>query len=141
MRAAHDNHDRRAGLIAALLWYGTWIASASIAAGMALAIFPHTAHRFLHVASSEGIVRVGIALFIVLPIARVALMLGMFLRDRDHVYAAISALVLAIITAGIVIGIQESGVATAGSPSRESPSATRHLDDVRCRTCAPRSTG
>jgi uncharacterized membrane protein len=42
---------------------------------------------------------------VLLPVARVALMLAIFLRDRDYAYMVISALVLAIIGAGILIGL------------------------------------
>jgi uncharacterized membrane protein len=44
--------------------------------------------------------KVGVALFIFLPVARVALMFAFFLRERDYVFTAIAALVLAIIGTG-----------------------------------------
>ncbi|HEY4338496.1 MAG TPA: DUF1634 domain-containing protein [Steroidobacteraceae bacterium] len=74
--------------VARLLRDGTWLASLIIAAGL---IFesPHT-------------VWVGIAVLIFLPVARVALMLAFFLRRRDYLYTAISALVLAIIGIGLI---------------------------------------
>jgi uncharacterized membrane protein len=53
-----------------------------------------------------GLVKVGVALFILLPVARVALMLAIFLRERDYAYTAISALVLLIIAAGVVSGLR-----------------------------------
>jgi uncharacterized membrane protein len=53
--------------------------------------------------SGYDVVKAGIALFIFLPIARVALMFTIFLRERDYVYVMISALVLLIITDGIFI--------------------------------------
>lgn len=91
MKPATDNDERRERMIAALLWYGTWLASALIAVGMVL--------------DGYDIVKAGVALFICLPIARVALMLVTFLRERDYAYVAISALVLAIIGAGVVAGL------------------------------------
>ncbi|MDM4501851.1 DUF1634 domain-containing protein [Klebsiella oxytoca] len=42
-------------------------------------------------------------MFILLPVARVALMLTIFLRERDYAYVVIAALVLAIIAAGVTI--------------------------------------
>ena len=47
----------------------------------------------------------GIGLFIALPVLRVASMLAHFLRAGDKRFAAISALVLAIIFAGIGTGL------------------------------------
>jgi uncharacterized membrane protein len=49
--------------------------------------------------------KVGVALFIVLPAARVALMLLIFLRERDYAFSLISALVLTIIAAGFLLGL------------------------------------
>ena len=52
------------------------------------------------------LVQAGVALFILLPVARVALMLALFLRERDYAYTAISALVLLIIAAGVLSGLR-----------------------------------
>lgn len=105
MRSRTDNFERREQIIAALLWYGTWLASAVITAGMTLdALQPFEGQLNLGF-SGYDIVKAGVALFILLPIARVVLMLAIFLRERDLVYTAISALVLIIIAAGIVIGL------------------------------------
>ncbi len=91
MKSATDNYERREQVIAALLWYGTWLASAVIAVGMVL--------------GGYGIIKAGVALFICLPIARLVLMLVIFLRERDYAYMAISALVLAIIGAGVFVAL------------------------------------
>ena len=79
--------------IAGLLWYGTWVAVAVIAVG-------------LLVGGPIGLtlVKAGIAIFILLPIGRVAFLLGMFVREKDRAYIAISALVLAILAASVVAG-------------------------------------
>jgi uncharacterized membrane protein len=82
-------------IVAALLRYGTWCASVLIACGMIL--------EARHLAAGP-LVRAGVALFILLPVARLALMLAIFLRERDYVYALISALVLSIIAAGVAVG-------------------------------------
>ncbi|MDE2344185.1 MAG: DUF1634 domain-containing protein [Betaproteobacteria bacterium] len=55
--------------------------------------------------SGHDLVKAGIAAFIFLPSARVALMLAIFVRERDCVYAAIAALVLVIIATGLILEI------------------------------------
>jgi uncharacterized membrane protein len=94
---------RREQIVAGLLWYGTWIASAIIATGMIVGWLQKFAGSFLFDLSGYDVVKAGVALFILLPVARVALMLMIFLRERDYVYVMISALVLLIIAAGIFI--------------------------------------
>lgn len=100
-----DTYQRREQLIAALLWYGTWVASAVIAAGVMLGVLPELETWLVLGVSGTSLVKTGVALFILLPIARVALMLVIFLRERDYAYTAISALVLAIIAAGMLFGL------------------------------------
>jgi uncharacterized membrane protein len=82
--------------IAQLLWYGTWIAVLAVGVGMAMGL-----------SSPDGltVAKAGIALFILLPIARVGLMLALFIWERDYVYAAISVSVLLVIASGIVAGM------------------------------------
>jgi uncharacterized membrane protein len=95
MRHTAGNFEGRERLIAGLLWYGTWIAAAVVGTGLAVALSGH-----------DGLIlaKAGIALFILLPVARVALMLAIFVRERDYAYAAIAAVVLAIIVAGVAAG-------------------------------------
>jgi uncharacterized membrane protein len=76
-------------LVAALLRYGTWLASAAIGAGLVLA--------------NRRIATLGIVLFIVLPMLRVALMLVVFVRERDARLALAAGLVLAIILTSIAV--------------------------------------
>lgn len=92
-------------LLARLLHYGTWLASSVIALGLVVALVegysgPHD--PALPVGMS--IVRGGIALFILLPVARVLLMLLVFLRERDYRFSAIAALVLLIILLAVALG-------------------------------------
>ncbi len=95
--------ERRERIIAGLLWYGTWFASVLIAAGMLLAaIEPSLAAPALPL-SGYGAIKAGVAVFILLPVARVILMLAIFLRERDYTYAVIAGFVLAIIAAGVII--------------------------------------
>ena len=59
----------------------------------------------LHLVSAPGVlVSCGLLLLIVLPIARVALSLLHFGYERDRLYVALTAVVLAILVAGIVSG-------------------------------------
>jgi uncharacterized membrane protein len=81
-------------LLAKLLSRGTWLASGVIALGLAVGSFRHD----LRIAAA------GIALFIALPVARVATMLVVFLRRRDYRFSALAALVLTIIALGIALG-------------------------------------
>jgi uncharacterized membrane protein len=93
-------------LVAGLLRYGSWSALAAIGLGYALALTgSHAPIWNLAVLSEMRIVRVGIALFILLPILRVLLMLLVFIRERDFRFAFISGMVLAIILLGIVLGL------------------------------------
>lgn len=91
-------------LLAEALRYGTWIASATIIAGLVLpAIKGYLRHDGASV-SMTGLVKFGIALFILLPVMRVVVMLIAFLRDKDYRMGAIAGLVLAIIILGCVMG-------------------------------------
>ena len=89
-------------LVAGLLRHGTWLASVIIAAGLAVERLHRAATPMLHGSNGLYAVKAGIALFIFLPVARLVLMLAFFLRERDYVYTAISAFVLAIIGTGLV---------------------------------------
>jgi len=93
-------------LLAALLRYGSWSASAAIGLGYALALIGSHADSWNPpVLSNMRFVRVGIVLFILLPILRVLLMLLFFIRERDFRFAFISGMVLAIILLGIFLGV------------------------------------
>ncbi len=93
-----DRKDRRDQTTGSLLWYGTWTAPAVIAVGIVVEAILPGAH-------GNELVKTGIVLFILLPVARVALVLVMFLRGRDFVFAAVSATVLAIIAVGVVVAL------------------------------------
>src|SRR5690606_3471799 len=89
MTDASQWRERR---IAALLHYGTWLASWLLGeppwAGL--------------------LASVGIGVFIALPVLRVALMLVIFLRERDYLYSALALAVLAIIAAALAVGLLAS---------------------------------
>jgi hypothetical protein len=106
--------------LAVLLQYGTWAASLTIAVGCALALFGHAvpvarADWGAAVAKGYGerIVTAGIALFILLPVLRLMLMLGVFLHQRDYRFSVVTLLVLVIVFAGCVIGAHMSGALAA----------------------------
>ncbi|MCH4542864.1 DUF1634 domain-containing protein [Ochrobactrum sp. POC9] len=98
MKAAR-NVERRDEIIASLLWYGTWFATAVIAVGVIMTAIEPTQSFF----SGYDIVKAGIAVFILLPIVRVVLTMYLFVRERDYVYAVIAATVLLIIATGVVV--------------------------------------
>jgi uncharacterized membrane protein len=95
--------------LAALLKYGTWVASLTIAVGfiLTLSAAPTSGHRVM-LPAGMPIVTAGIALFILLPVLHLTLTLGMFLRQRDYRFSAITLLVLLIVAAGCVVGAHMS---------------------------------
>lgn len=102
MKPGAHNVERRDQIIAGLLWYGTWFATALIAVGI-LVTAAEPFLGFVLPLSGYDAVKAGVAVFILLPVARVMLMLTVFLRERDYTYTAIAAFVLAIIAAGVLI--------------------------------------
>lgn len=88
--------DRR---LAGLLSYGTWIASALIAAGLALPLIGVNPAL-----EDVQLVTAGIAVIITLPVLRVTMMCFSFLHERDLGFAAVAAFVLAIIAISLIIG-------------------------------------
>jgi hypothetical protein len=100
MRAA----GRLEEMLAALLRFGSWLASAAIGLGYALALISSHSPTWNLVLPDIRIVSVGIGLFILLPILRVLLMFFVFIRERDFRFAFISGVVLAIILFGIFLG-------------------------------------
>ena len=95
-------HPRLEGLLARTLTFGTWLASATILLGLAVPL--------LGAGAGGALVIAGIALFLLLPVLRVAVMLVVFVGERDYRFAAIAALVLAIIGFGAVLGVSMGGL-------------------------------
>ena len=54
------------------------------------------------------VVAAGVALFIALPVLRVLVMLGAFIRHRDYRLVIVATVVLMTILAGLVIGLSSS---------------------------------
>jgi uncharacterized membrane protein len=92
--------------LARLLDYGSWLASAVIGLGLALALINGRSRApDPGILSSILIVTAGIALFILLPVLRVILMLIVFVRQRGYRSIAIATLVLLIILLGFAAGM------------------------------------
>lgn len=103
MKPGTDDFERRGQIVAGLLRYGTWLATALVAFGLLLTLFEPVPRWPALPLSGHDAMRAGIVMFISLPIARVALLLAIFLQERDYAYTAIAALVLAIIAAGLIL--------------------------------------
>ncbi|MRN66289.1 DUF1634 domain-containing protein [Brucella sp. 10RB9213] len=91
--------------IAKLLHYGTGLASTIIAIGLVIQWLHTLLTSTMLGLAGHNLVQVGVAIFIVLPVLRVALMLFQFAQARDIAYVTISALVLVIIGAGFLVGL------------------------------------
>jgi uncharacterized membrane protein len=96
LKTEADLSGQLENLLGRLLHYGTLAASGIIALGLALGVASGP--------MGIGVATAGIALFILLPALRVAVMLIFFLRARDYRYGAIAALVLLIISISFVVG-------------------------------------
>lgn len=83
-------------LLSKLLHFGTLLASAVVAAGLAIALASG--------APGMRVATAGIVLFILLPVVRVGAMLVYFVRARDYRFGAIAALVLLIILCSYLVG-------------------------------------
>jgi hypothetical protein len=99
-------HPRLEALVARLLDHGTWIACLIIGIGILAAL----SGAEPAVRAGSYFIATGVALFIALPILRVALMAIVFLKERDYVFGAIATSVLLIIAFGTAVGIEYSNV-------------------------------
>jgi len=102
-----SGHPLLERLLAMVLQYGTWLASAAIGVGLAIALVD--SHSGLHnvgFLSSTRIISLGILLFILLPVFRVFLMLLVFVKERDYRFSVIAGLVLVILIMGFIIGMR-----------------------------------
>jgi uncharacterized membrane protein len=97
MEPAMGHLERRLG---ATLRIGTWVAAAVIAGGLAWSFFS--------VEGGKAIVTAGIAIIIVLPVVRVAMMLFAFAKARDLRFVAVAVVVLLMIGLGLLAGLNSS---------------------------------
>jgi uncharacterized membrane protein len=92
--------------LAALLSYGSWLASGTIGLGFTLALIASNRRmQSVAILPNLRIAKTGIVLLILLPVLRVLLMLLVFIRERDFRLSLIAGLVLAIILLAIVLGL------------------------------------
>jgi uncharacterized membrane protein len=104
------NAERRLeGVLSIVLRYGTWSACALIGAGIVWVLIEQAAPgptTATTAASASGmpLVTLGVALLLGLPVLRVALMAIAFARERDYLFVALAAAVLAVIGLGLVLG-------------------------------------
>jgi uncharacterized membrane protein len=92
--------------LAALLQYGTAIASSVMGVGLLWAFIDHGSDPPASARSTPMlIVTAGIALLILLPVVRVAWMLCFYLRQRDYRFSAITAFILLVIALGFILGL------------------------------------
>lgn len=115
-------------LLAGTLYYGTLMASVVVCVGLGLAMIDS---RFgaprLAISRDMRIATIGIALFILLPVARVIVMLIAYLRQRDYRLSAIALLVLTVILLGFVVGVvSRRGKAPAASMQVRGESVAPH---------------
>ena len=89
-------HQRLERLLARVLDQGTWLALGIIGVGWLLSVAGW---------QSVALINGGIALFLLLPVLRVAIMLVGFVRERDYRFGLIAGVVLAIIVLGALLGI------------------------------------
>jgi len=93
-------------LLAGTLSYGTLMASAVVCAGLGLAMIgARLGAPRLAILRDMRIATTGIALFILLPVARVIVMVIAYLRQRDYRLSAIALLVLTVILLGFAVGL------------------------------------
>ena len=90
-------------LLARVLHRGTWLGCCVIALGLALPLTGGAGASFAVICT--GIATGGIGLLIALPVLRVAVMMMVFIRERDLRFGAIAMLVLTIILLGSVLGV------------------------------------
>jgi hypothetical protein len=131
--------------LAVLLRYGSWLASATIGLGFALALIDSRfGTRNLAILPNMQIVRMGIVLFIMLPMLRVLLMLLVFIREGDFRLAAAAGFVFAIIVLGILLGLRApSGTAGHQISARICPRSNfrgRLISMRSCRAIRPASS-
>jgi len=137
-------------LLAGTLYYGTLMASAFVCVGLGLAMIgARLGAPRLAILRDMRIATIGIALFILLPVARVIVMVIAYLRQRDYRLSAIALLVLTVILLGFAVGLAGRRGKTAAAslqvrgesvPPKEVHSISRMQDSLPVKaacTCTP----
>jgi hypothetical protein len=116
--------------LAGLLRYGSWLASAAIGLGFALAFCDvRFGTRNLAILPNMRVAEIGIVLFILLPTLRVLLMLLAFIHEGDFRLAATACLVFATIVLAIFLGFRAASV-IAQPYEAKLPFALRHAVEL-----------
>jgi uncharacterized membrane protein len=98
-------------ILTGLLRYGALVASGWLAFGMALNVLSENCASInIPVTIPDGCLVIGIVLLIALPVLRVAIMMMVFMFQRDYCFAAIAGAVLIIITLGFLMGTINSRI-------------------------------
>lgn len=69
--------------------------------------FPHTVRGVIggaEQARGQALITLGLLLLIATPVARVALSIGIFTIERDHLYTSITAIVLILLLLSFIVG-------------------------------------
>jgi high-affinity K+ transport system ATPase subunit B len=106
------------------------MASAVVCLGLGLAMIDsRSGAPRLAISRDMRIATIGIALFILLPVARVIVMVTAYLRQRDYRLSAIALLVLTVILLGFAVGLAGRRGKTADA-SMQVPEESVPPDDV-----------
>lgn len=91
--------DRLEHVVGRVLRAGSIASTAILAVGLALALlFPPSSH-------AQTVIRVGLFVLLLTPVARVVASVFEYTRDRDWLFAALTAIVLAIIVGSLLVGL------------------------------------
>jgi uncharacterized membrane protein len=106
--AQSTDHRRLERLLAIVLRYSTWLASAVITFGV-IEIVAGAGGP----AAGARATTIGIAMLILIPVLRVVLMALVFAFQREYVLLGVAALVLSIIGLGVLLGMRGTPRTTA----------------------------
>jgi uncharacterized membrane protein len=99
-------------ILAGLLRYGAIMTSVCIAIGLVLNWTLAKTGSPSSNNDSLKLIEIGVGTLISLPVLRVALMMGIFIKQKDYRFAAISAVVLGIVASGFAWGVIHVGGST-----------------------------
>lgn len=91
--------DRLERLVGRVLRVGSVASTSILAVGLAIALlFPSSAR-------AETIIRVGLLVLLLTPVARVVASVFEYTSDRDWLFAGLTSLVLAIVLGSLLLGV------------------------------------
>jgi len=91
--------DRLEHVVGRVLRTGSIASTAILAVGLALALLlPPFSH-------AQTVIRVGLFVLLLTPVARVVASVFEYTRDRDWLFAALTAIVLAIVVGSLLVGL------------------------------------